>query len=159
MLSTYILPQILTKSTSNYTTGPSHQHNASNKRVTLCRDNTACSLQCRHHSCTPSSKDYIIYINPMKCTWGSLCTIHITHCFLLHLLAYLSHHQGEQNTGWFKKMNSHFTQTAYLLKLVIPTTNALPRRMNVETTMKCTLHSSRWLSFNELTNAKKSCAA
>jgi len=40
-----------------------------------------------------------------------------------------------------------FTQTAYLLKLVIPTTN-------VETKMKRTLHSSRRLSFNELTNAK-----
>ena len=42
-----------------------------------------------------------------------------------------------------------FTQTAYLLELVIPTTNALPRwRLNVET--KRTVHSS----FNELTNAK-----
>ena len=40
-----------------------------------------------------------------------------------------------------------FTQTAYLLKLVIPTTN-------VETKTKRTLHSSRRLSFNELTNTK-----
>jgi len=49
-----------------------------------------------------------------------------------------------------------FTQTAYLLKLVIPTTNVLPRwRLNVETKTKRTLHSSRRLSFNELTNAKK----
>ena len=49
-----------------------------------------------------------------------------------------------------------FTQTAYLLKLVIPTTNAPPRwRLNVETKTKRTLHSSRRLSFNELTNAKK----
>ena len=48
-----------------------------------------------------------------------------------------------------------FTQTAYLLKLMIPTTNALPRwRLNVETKTKRTLHSSRRLSFNELTNAK-----
>ena len=48
-----------------------------------------------------------------------------------------------------------FTQTAYLLKLVIPTTNALPRwRLNVETKRKRTLYSSRRLSFNELTNAK-----
>ena len=48
-----------------------------------------------------------------------------------------------------------FTQTAYLLKLVIPTTNALPPwRLNVETKTKRTLHSSRRLSFNELTNAK-----
>jgi hypothetical protein len=48
-----------------------------------------------------------------------------------------------------------FTQTAYLLKLVIPATNALPRlRLNVETKTKRTLHSSRRLSFNELTNAK-----
>jgi len=48
-----------------------------------------------------------------------------------------------------------FTQTAYLLKFVIPTTNALPHwRWKVETETKCTLHSSRWLSFNELTNAK-----
>ena len=46
-------------------------------------------------------------------------------------------------------------QTAYFLKLVTPTTNALPRwRLNVETKTKCTLHSSRRLSFNELTNAK-----
>jgi len=49
-----------------------------------------------------------------------------------------------------------FTQTAYLLKLVIPTTNALPRRsLNVETKTKRTLHSSRRLCFNELANAKK----
>jgi len=48
-----------------------------------------------------------------------------------------------------------FTQTAYLFKLVIPTTNALPRwRLNVETKTKRTLHSSRRLSFNELANAK-----
>jgi len=46
-------------------------------------------------------------------------------------------------------------QTACLLKLVIPATNALPRwRLNVETKKKRTLHSSRRLSFNELTNAK-----
>jgi len=43
---------------------------------------------------------------------------------------------------------------------VIPTTNDLPRlRLNVETKTKRTLHSSRQLSFNELKNAKKSCAA
>jgi len=49
-----------------------------------------------------------------------------------------------------------FTQTAYLLKLVIPTTNALSRwRLNVETKTKRTLHSSRRLCFNELTNEKK----
>ena len=48
-----------------------------------------------------------------------------------------------------------FTQTAYLLKLVIATTNTLPRwRLNVETKTKRTLYSSRRLSFNELTNAK-----
>jgi len=48
-----------------------------------------------------------------------------------------------------------FTQAAYLFKLVIPTTNGLPRwRLNVETKTKRTLHSSRRLSFNELTNAK-----
>jgi len=42
------------------------------------------------------------------------------------------------------------------LELVIPTTNALPRwRLNVERKTKRTLHSSRRLSFNELTNAKK----
>jgi hypothetical protein len=45
--------------------------------------------------------------------------------------------------------------TAYLLKLVIPTTNALPRwRLNVETKTKRRLHSSRRRSFNELKNAK-----
>jgi len=50
---------------------------------------------------------------------------------------------------------SAFTQTAYLLKAVILTTDVLPRwRMNVETKTKRTLHSSRRLSFNELTNAK-----
>jgi len=54
--------------------------------------------------------------------------------------------------------SKRWTQTAYLLKLVIPTTNALPRwRLNVETKTKRTLHSSRRLSFNELTNAKVSC--
>jgi len=48
-----------------------------------------------------------------------------------------------------------FTQTAYLLQLVIQTTNALPRwRFNVETKTKRTLHGSWSLSFNELTNAK-----
>jgi len=48
-----------------------------------------------------------------------------------------------------------FTQTDYLLKLVIPTTNALHRwRLNFETKTKRTLHSSRQLSFKELTNAK-----
>ena len=53
-------------------------------------------------------------------------------------------------------MDFAFTQTAYLLKLVIPTTNALPRwRLNVETETKRTLHSSRRLSFNELTNNAK----
>ena len=47
-----------------------------------------------------------------------------------------------------------FKQTAYLLKLVIPTTNSLPRwRLNVETKTKRTLHSSHRLSFNELTKA------
>ena len=48
-----------------------------------------------------------------------------------------------------------FTQTAYLFKLVIPTTNALPRwRLNVETKTKRTVHGSRRVSFDELTNAK-----
>jgi len=51
-----------------------------------------------------------------------------------------------------------FTQAAYLLKLVIPTTNTLPRwRLNVETKTKRTLHGSRRLSFNELTNANILC--
>ena len=37
----------------------------------------------------------------------------------------------------------------------IPTMNAVPRwRLNVETKTKRTLHSSRRLSFDELTNAK-----
>ena len=48
-----------------------------------------------------------------------------------------------------------FTQKAYLLKLVIPATNALPRwSLEVETKTKRTLYISRRLSFNELTNAK-----
>jgi len=51
--------------------------------------------------------------------------------------------------------SKRWTQTAYLLKLVIPTTKALPRwRLNVETKTKRTLHSSRRLTFNELTNAE-----
>jgi hypothetical protein len=42
-----------------------------------------------------------------------------------------------------------FKKTAYLLKLVIPTTNILSRwKLNVETKTKRTLHSSRRLSFN-----------
>jgi len=56
--------------------------------------------------------------------------------------------------------SKRWTQTSYLLKLVIPTTNALPRwRLNVETKTKCMLHGSHRLSFNEPTNAKKSCDA
>jgi len=52
------------------------------------------------------------------------------------------------------------TSDKYLLKLVIATANAVPRwRLNVETKTKRTPHSSRRLSFNELTNAKKSCVA
>jgi len=48
-----------------------------------------------------------------------------------------------------------FIQKSYLLKLVIPTTNALPRwRWNVETKTKRKLHSSRRLSFNEFTTTK-----
>jgi len=48
-----------------------------------------------------------------------------------------------------------FTQTAYFPKLVIQTTNALPCwRLTVETKTKRKIHSSRRLSFNELTNAK-----
>jgi hypothetical protein len=48
-----------------------------------------------------------------------------------------------------------WSQTACLLKLVIPTTNAFPRwRLNVETKTKRTLHSGRRFSFNEHTNAK-----
>ena len=44
----------------------------------------------------------------------------------------------------------------YLLKLVIPTTNALPHwRLNVEMKTKRTLYSSRRLSFNEITNTNK----
>ena len=63
---------------------------------------------------------------------------------------------------WYTRSAGAFTfkQTAHLLKLVIPTTNALPRwRLNVETKTKRKLYSSHRLSFNELTNAKKSCAA
>jgi len=47
-----------------------------------------------------------------------------------------------------------WTQTAYLLQLAIPTTNALPRwRFNVKRKTKRTLHSSCRLRFNEITNA------
>jgi len=53
-------------------------------------------------------------------------------------------------------MDSVTNLSKYLLKLLIPTTNALPRWMlNVETKTKRTLHSSHRLSFNEFTNAKK----
>jgi len=52
-------------------------------------------------------------------------------------------------------MDSVTNLSKYLLKLVIPTSNALPRwRLKLETKTKLTLHSSRRLSFNELTNAK-----
>jgi len=52
-------------------------------------------------------------------------------------------------------MDSVTNLSKYLLKLMIPTTNALPLwKVNVETKTKRTLHSSRPLSFNELTNAK-----
>ena len=48
-----------------------------------------------------------------------------------------------------------FTQRAYLFKLVIPTTNTVSRwALNVETKTKRALHSSRRLSFNEITNSK-----
>ena len=60
----------------------------------------------------------------------------------------------EQN-GYYAAQDFLRSQTAYLLKLVIPKKNALPRwRLNVESKTKHTLHSSRRLSFNELTNAK-----
>jgi hypothetical protein len=60
-----------------------------------------------------------------------------------------------RNTGCLKKIDSVVQQTAYLLKLVIPKTNVLPRwRLNVETKTKRTLHSGHRLSFDELTNAK-----
>ena len=52
---------------------------------------------------------------------------------------------------WYTWSNGAFafTQTAYLFKLVIPTTNALPRwRLNIETKTKRTLYSSRRLGFN-----------
>ena len=45
--------------------------------------------------------------------------------------------------------------TAYLLKLAIQRTNAVPRSLSVETKTKRTLYSSRRLSFNELTEEKK----
>jgi len=54
-----------------------------------------------------------------------------------------------------QKNGLNFVSLISKLKLVIPTTNALPRwRLNVETKTKRTLHSSRRLSFNELMNAK-----
>ena len=57
--------------------------------------------------------------------------------------------------GYYASQDFAFTQTASLLKLVIPSTISLPRcRLNVETKTKRTLYSSRRLSFNELTNAK-----
>jgi len=58
---------------------------------------------------------------------------------------------------WYTRSSGAFafTQTSYLLKLVIPTTNVLPRwRLNVQTKTKRTVHCSRRLNFNELTNAK-----
>ena len=60
-----------------------------------------------------------------------------------------------EKNGYYAAQDFLRSQTAYLLKLVIPTTNAFPRwRLNFETKTKRTLHSSRRLSFNELTNAK-----
>ena len=56
---------------------------------------------------------------------------------------------------YYSVIQKRWAQTAYLLKLVIQTTNALPRwRVNVETKTKRTLQNSRRLGFNELTNAK-----
>ena len=47
-----------------------------------------------------------------------------------------------------------FTDSLFV-QLVIPTTNSLPRwRLTVETKAKRTMHSSRQLGFDELTNAK-----
>jgi len=72
--------------------------------------------------------------------------MHVPFTFILFLMQSTN---ARIYTAWFKKW------TAYLLKLVIPTTNAVPHwRLNVETKTKRTLHSSRRLSFNELKNAK-----
>ena len=53
--------------------------------------------------------------------------------------------------------------TAYLLKLAIQRTNAVPRSLSVETKTKRTLYSSRRLSFNEIRGRgvehKQTCAA
>ena len=50
--------------------------------------------------------------------------------------------------------SKRWTQTAFLLKLVTPTTNALSRwSLNVETKTKRAMHSSRRLTFNEPTRA------
>jgi len=59
------------------------------------------------------------------------------------------------NYSVIQKDGPNLNLSKYLLKLVIPMTNALPRwRLNVETKMKRTLRSSHRLSFNELLNAK-----
>jgi len=54
-----------------------------------------------------------------------------------------------------QKDGLNFAGITNLLKLVIPTTNVLPCwRLNVEMKTIHTVHSSRRLSFNKLTNAK-----
>ena len=76
----------------------------------------------------------------------------VSYCWV-HFVGLL---ETQRRGRWnIQRDSKRWTQTAYLLKLVIPKTNALPRwMMNVETKTKRTLYSSRRLSFNELTNAK-----
>jgi len=87
-------------------------------------------------------------------TFVLICPCIVNNCFLLaptnaHITLM---YRVIQKDGLNWTVNGASTQ------LVIPTTNSLPRwRLNVETKTKRTLHSSRRLSFNELTNAKFLC--
>ena len=80
---------------------------------------------------TPNLKDskkyYGVFVTHPIMLVSNNYYICLSTMFWLHVREY---------TEWFKiwtQLNSAFTQTAYLLKLIIPTTNALPRwRLNVE---------------------------
>ena len=108
----------------------------------------------------------------MVCEWSTYHLKEEVVNFQIPLLEHLPSAQPCSSVSWeqngYYAATSHvlllytwsartfaFTQTACLLKLVIPMTNALPHwRLNVEMKTKHTLHSSCRLSFNELTNSK-----
>jgi hypothetical protein len=78
------------------------------------------------------------------------------YIYIYIYITLLLNRTGYINSRDINRDSIRWTHRHYLLKLVIPTTNSLPRwRLNVETKTKRGLHGSRRLSFNELMNAKK----